>query len=171
MRHLLALLLVLGACAAGAAEPWEAFFSPSLGDLRAEAAEARKAGKQGVLIMYQFAECPYCARMKREVLSRPDVQGFYRSRFHAIEIDTRGALEVTSFHGLTLREKAYARAAGVRGTPTFVFHGLDGKVLATHVGAIFDPQEFLQLGEYVASGAYRDASFAAWRHSAGRKEN
>lgn len=171
MRRLLALLLALAAGAAGAAEPWERFFSPSLGDLRAEAAEARKTGKQALLLMYQFEECPYCARMKREVLSRPDVQDFYLARFRVIEIDTRGAQDVTGFDGRTQPEKAFARAAGIRGTPTFVFHDFDGKVLATQAGGIFDAQEFLQLGEYVASGGYRGGSFAAWRQARGRKAN
>jgi thioredoxin-related protein len=171
MHRIFALLLALGACAAGAAEPWERFFSPSLGDLRAEAIEARKDGKQALVVMYQFEECPYCARMKREVLSRPEVQDFYRRHFRVIEIDTRGALDVTGFDGRTLPEKAFARAAGIRGTPTFVFHDFEGKVLMKQVGAIGDPQEFLQLGEYVATGAYRSAGFAAWRQSLGRKAN
>ncbi|MEW6688233.1 MAG: thioredoxin fold domain-containing protein [Pseudomonadota bacterium] len=149
MRRLLALLLALAACAAGATEPWERFFSPSLGDLRAEAQEARKAGKQALLLMYGFEECPSCARMKREVLSRPEVQDFYVERFRVIEIDTLGAQEVTGFDGRAQPEKAFARAAGIRGTPTFVFHDFDGKVLATHVGGVFDAREFMRLGERV----------------------
>ena len=120
--------------AAGAAEPWERFFSPFLGDLRAEADDARKAGKQGLVVMYQFQECPYCAQMKRDVLSRPDVQEAYRKRFTVVEIDTRGAQPITGFDGRTLPEKEFARAQGIRGTPTFVFYALDGKILATSVG-------------------------------------
>src|SRR5579862_9224168 len=109
MRRFLAFALLAVACAAGAAEPWERFFSPFLGDLRAEADEARKAGKQGLVVMYQFQECPYCARMKREVLSRADVQEAYGRRFVALEIDTRGAQAVTDFDGRTLPEKEFAR--------------------------------------------------------------
>lgn len=169
MRRLFAILLILATGAAGAAEPWEAFFSPSLGDLRAEAAEGRKAGKRALLVMYQFEECPACARMKRDVLSQPAVQDYYRGRFHAVEIDIRGALEVTGFDGRTLPESEYARAAGVRATPTFVFHDFDGTVLVTQVGAINEAEVFLQLGKYVASGAYRKGSFAAYRQALGSK--
>lgn len=132
--------------AAGGAEPWERFFSPFLGDLRAEADDARKAGKQGLVVMYQFQECPYCAQMKRDVLSRPEVQEAYRRHFVAIEIDTRGSQPVTGFDGKTLPEKEFARAQGIRGTPTFVFYSLDGKVIATSVGAA-DAPAFILRGE------------------------
>ena len=144
MRRLLALALFCAACAAAAAEPWERFFTPFLGDLRAEADEARKAGKQGLLVMYQFQECPYCAQMKRDVLSRPEVQAAYARRFTAVEIDTRGAQPVTGFDGRTLPEKDFARAQGIRATPTFVFYSLDGRILATSVGTASAPEFILR---------------------------
>ena len=66
MRRALAALALLCALApAFAAEGWEKFFELSLGDLREEAAEARKSGKQGLVVMYHFDDCPYCARMKQ----------------------------------------------------------------------------------------------------------
>ena len=164
-RALAALLFLLALSPAGAAGDWERFFELSFGDLRTEAAEAKKAGQHGLLVMYHFEECPYCARMKREVLSRPEVQAYYRARFRAIAIDTRGAQEATGFDGRALPEKEFARAAGVRATPTFQFYAPDGTLLATHAGAIFDPAEFTLLGDYVASGAHRHGSFAAYKQS------
>ena len=166
VRRLLATLLFLFALApAGAAEGWEGFFELSFGDLRAEAADARQAGKQGLVVMYHFDACPYCTRMKREVLSRPEVQAYYRRHFRAIAVDTRGSQEVTGFSGKVLPEKEFARAAGVRATPSFQFYAPDGTLLATHAGAIYDPADFMLLAEYVASGAYRNASFTTYRLS------
>jgi thioredoxin-related protein len=166
LRRALAALVFLCALApAAAAGVWENFFELSFGDLRAEAAEAKNSGKQGLVVMYHFDDCPYCARMKREVLSRPEVQAWYRKHFRAISIDTRGALDITGFDGRTVPEKEYARAIGVRATPTFQFYGADGRLLTEHRGAIYDPAEFTLLGEYVASGAYRNASFAAYKQS------
>ena len=165
MKRLLAtLLLVFALSPANAAEGWDRFFELSFGDLRAEAADAKRDGKL-VVVMYHFDDCPYCARMKREVLSRPEVQAQYRKAFRAIAIDTRGSQQITGFDGRSLPENEYARAAGIRATPTFAFHGVDGALLATHAGAIYDPAEFLLLGEYVASGAYRNASFATYKQS------
>ena len=164
MRRLAgALLLALALAPAAAAEAWEKYFELSLGDLRTEAAEARKAGQRGLVLMYHFDDCPYCQRMKREVLSRADVQAAYRAQFRAIALDTRGAQEVTGFDGRALPEREFARAAGIRGTPTFQFYAPDGSLLYTQGGALYDAAEFILLGDYVASGAYRSASFAAYK--------
>jgi len=164
-RFLAALLLLAAVAPARAAEGWERFFELSFGDLRAEAADARKDGKLGLVVMYHFEECPYCERMKREVLSRPEVQAHYRKSFRAIAIDTRGSQPITGFDGRELPENRYAQAIGVRATPTFQFYGVDGTLLATRAGAIYDPAEFMLLADYVASGAYRTTSFAAYKQS------
>jgi len=165
LRRLLAAAALLAALPAAAAEGWEQFFTPFLGDLRAEAADAGKAGKAGVLLMFHFDECPYCAKMKAAVLSRPEVQRYFQERFAAVAIDTRGAQVVSDLDGAALPEKEIARKHGVRATPTFQFYAPDGTLLATQAGAIFDPVEFMLLGDYVASGAYRNASFAAFKQS------
>ena len=160
-----ALLVALAIAPAQAAEGWDKFFELSFGDLRAEAADARKEGKLGLVVMYHFDDCPYCAQMKREILARPEVQSYYAKHFRAIAVDTRGAQDVTDFAGKVLPEKDFARAAGIHATPSFQFFAADGTLLATHAGAIYDPAEFLLLGEYVASGAYRNASFATYKQS------
>jgi thioredoxin-related protein len=156
----LALPLVARATGPEAAEK---FFAPFLGDLRAELAEAKSSGKQGVVLMFHFDDCPYCQRMKQNVLSRDDVQAYYARRFVAVPIDTKGSTEITDFSGKTWAEKDFARAVPIRGTPTFVFYGLDGKPVARHVGEIKDPQEFILLGDYVASDAWRKQSFKEFR--------
>jgi len=164
-RLLATLALALALLPAQAADGWERFFELSFGDLRAEAADAKKEGKRGLVVMYHFDDCPYCARMKSEVLSLPDVQAHYRKKFRAIAIDTRGSQQITGFDGRTLPENEYARAIGLRGTPSFAFYGVDGKLLSMHAGAIYDPAEFMLLGDYVASGAYRNASFSSYKQS------
>ncbi len=151
------LLLMLALAPASAAEDWERFFELSFGDLRAEAADAKKAGQRGLMLMYHFDDCPYCARMKREVLSRPDVQAYYRKRFRVIAVDTRGSQEMTGFSGKALPEKDFARAAGVRVSPTFQFYSPEGKLLATHAGAIYDPAEFMLLADHIKSAAYKQS--------------
>ena len=165
MIRVLALFLALAIAPALAAGPWERFFELSFGDLRAEAAEAKKAGQQGLVVMYHFDACPYCTRMKNEVLARPEVQAWYKARFRAISIDTRGSQEVTGFDGRTLRENEFARARSVRATPTFQFYSPDGILRVTHVGAIYDPAEFILLGEYVVAGDYANTSFNAYKQS------
>ena len=163
MAAVRALAIALFAASALAAEPWEAFFDPFLGDLRAELAEAKSANKTGVVVMYHFEECPYCARMKREVLNRPEVQKAFHRDFGVIAIDTKGAQTITAPDGSVLKERDFAQAMGVRRTPTFDFIGPDGTRLYRHAGGIYDPAEFLLLGQYVASGAYRTLTFTQFK--------
>jgi thioredoxin-related protein len=147
-------LFSTGALAADA----ERFFDQTLGDYRAELESARAAGKQGVLLMFEAEGCPYCRRMRETVLNRADVQDYYRRRFLVFSVDTRGAVPVTDFAGHETTEKRFAEALKVRGTPTFVFVGLDGRELARYAGATRDADEFLRLGRFVAEGRYRQQS-------------
>jgi thioredoxin-related protein len=158
-RFFFFLLFTAGAHAAD----WQAFFDPFLGDLRSEFVEAKSADKTGVVIMYHFEECPFCARMKREVLVRPEVQAQFHKDYVVLAIDTRGSQAITDLEGNVLTEKEYARSNGVGATPTFDFHAPSGERLYRHVGGIFDADEFLLLGRYVASGAHRSLTFAEFK--------
>lgn len=155
-------LLILST-AVHAAEPWEAFFDPFLGDLKTELADARAAGKRGVVIMYHFEACPYCRRMKREVLLKPEVRRAYHKDFTVLAIDTRGAQPITGLDGTVLPENQYAKSVGVHATPTFDFYATDGTRAYRQVGGIFDAHEFVLLERYVASGAYRSQTFAQFK--------
>jgi thioredoxin-related protein len=158
-----AVALALAAAATQARDAMDHFFHPFLGDLKAELAEARATGKKGVMIMYHFEECPSCQWMKAHILSREDVQAFYRERFLLLPIDTLGAVPITDFHGKDWTEKSFAQSIPIRGTPTFIFYGLDGEPVARHVGRISDPSEFMLLGEFVVTGAHRGESFAEYK--------
>ncbi len=173
LLRLLVLALVLGFAPqlrAGAAErdPDSHFFNAFLGDLRDELAQARSTGRKGVLVMYHFEECPSCQRMRRQVLNQPQVQDWFRREFVIVPIDIRGAQPITGVDGQTLPESAYGRAMGIRGTPTFDFYAPDGTRIYRHVGGLFEPREFLLLGKFIVSGAYRDRSFKDYRHDAGK---
>lgn len=167
----LALLLALVAGVAQAADrdPFEHFFHPFLGDLREEVATARAAGKRGVVVMYHFDDCPACQKMKKLVLNRPAVQDWYRREFVVLGIDIRGAQPITGLDGKRLAESEYGRKMTIRGTPSFDFYTPDGAHAYRHTGGIFDPAEFLLLGQYVASGAYRTQTFAQYRQTSAKK--
>jgi len=160
--------LAFAAAAAHGRDAMDHFFHPFLGDLTAELAEARATGKKGVMIMYHFEDCPSCQWMKARILSRADVQAFYRQRFLVVPIDTLGAVPITDFKGREWTEKEFARSIPIRGTPTFIFYDLDGEPVARQVGRISDPAEFMLLGEFVASGAHRGQSFTEYKSRTAR---
>ena len=153
---LLFVLLGFGAQAVMAAEA-DKFFDQTLGDFPAELKAAAAAGKSGVMLMFEAEGCPYCRRMRQQVLSRGDVQAYFRKHFAVFSVDVLGDVPITDFAGKETTEKAYARAAKVRGTPTFLFVGANGAEAARASGAM-DADEFLRLGRYVVEGHYKTQS-------------
>jgi thioredoxin-related protein len=178
LRRLLALAALLLAPVLAAADspggakrdPMQRFFSPSLGDLKAEAADARAGGKRALFLMYVRDDCPYCERMKRDILSLERVQDYYRDNFAVLAVDVKGAVPIVDFTGSSTTEKAFAAAQGIKFTPVIVFYDFDGKRLAHYRGEIRDPAEFLLLGRFVASGAYRTHSFAEYKQTSGSRK-
>lgn len=136
------------------------FFDANTGDLKAELADAKAAGKKGILFMYEQEGCPACLYMKEHVLNRSDVQVLYRKYFANFTIDLFGAVPLKDFSGRDITEKAFAAAAKVRATPTFAFHDLEGREVTRVTGAVRDVEEFKLLAEFVASGAYKIRQFA-----------
>jgi thioredoxin-related protein len=175
-RRLVVLALLLfpalaAAQGAGAArDPMQHFFMPTLGDLKADLDDAKRAGKQAAFVMYVRDDCPYCERMKKDILSRPDVQAWYRERFTVLAIDTKGSVAITDFGGKATKEKDFALAQGVKYTPVIMFYGLDGEPLTRVDGEIRTTEEFMLLGEFVASGAYARMKFSAFKQAARLRE-
>ena len=153
------LFLFLAAWLAGAlAADADKFFDPNLGDFPDELKAARQAGKQGVLLMFEMEGCPYCRRMREQVLSREDVQAYFHRHFATFSVDTLGNQPITDFWGGRTTENGYARSLKVGGTPTFIIFGIDGNELVRLTGAAKDAEEFMLFGRYVAEGRYKTQS-------------
>ena len=141
-----------------------AFFDQTFGDFAEELANAKAQGKQGVLLMFEMDECPFCHRMKSTVLSRPEVQAYFKEHFLIFPVDIEGDVEVTDFSGQPKSQKDFAlKDYRVRATPVFAFFDLQGNLLAKYTGATGDAQEFLWLGDYVTSGRYQDTPFPKYK--------
>ncbi|WP_017926157.1 thioredoxin family protein [Thioalkalivibrio sp. HL-Eb18] len=171
---LAALLLALpGLGSAGVEDPRDPthhFFDPTFGDFPEELEEAREAGKKGILLFFEMDDCPFCHRMKNQVLNQPEVQELYKERFRIFAVDVEGAIEVVNFEGETKTMMDFAtRDFRVRATPVFQFFNLDGEPITRFTGATRDVDEFLLLGEFVAEGHYEDGNFTRFRRErAGR---
>ncbi len=153
--------------AADPRDPYTHFFQPTFGDFQEELEDARADGKRGVLIFFEMDECPFCHRMKQQVLNQPEVQEFYREHFAIFSVDVEGDVEITDFQGNTLRQADFAfREFRVRATPVFQFFNLDGEPTVRFTGATRDAQEFLQLGEFVAEGHYQQMNFTRFKREA-----
>lgn len=160
----LSLLFAGVASAAALRDPETHFFNQSLGDFQEELQIARDDDKQGLLLFFEMDDCPFCARMKRDVLNRPEVQDYYRAHFRIIPVDIEGDVEITDFQGRNLAEKDFAfQINRVRATPVFLFYDLEGEQVARYTGATSGIDEFFWLGEYVVNQVYKDMPFTRYK--------
>jgi thioredoxin-related protein len=170
MRALPALLLLVLASTVQAAEwrdPYTHFFDQTFGDLSEELANAKAAGKKGVMIFFEMDECPFCHRMKQQVLGRPEVQAYYKEHFLLLPIDIEGDVEITDFQGQPTTMKQFSVQNRVRATPVFQFFDLDGQPLkrGRYTGATRDYEEFILLGRYIAEGIYAEQPFTRYKRA------
>ncbi len=161
----LALLIALFALARAVAfaadgrDPYQHFFASGTDDFRAELADAKRGGKKALFVMFEQDGCPGCIYMTQHVLNRPDVQSYYRGHFINFSINIFGAVPFEDFAGRRMTEKTFAQATGIKATPTLMFYDLDGREIVRLTRAIRDPGDFILLGEFVVSGAYRSRTF------------
>ncbi len=167
---LLALLLVDSQVfAAETHDPGTHFFDETWGDLQEELETARAEGKKGILLFFELDECPFCHRMKRSVLNRPEVQKYFRTHFRIFTIDIEGDVEMVGFQGNAITQKDFSfKANRVRATPVMVFYDLDGKEIMRYTGATSGVEEFLWLGEFIAEGHYETMRFTKYKRQKAR---
>ena len=139
------------------------FFALNTGDLKAELADARAAGRTGLMLFFEQEGCPGCRHMKQNILNRKDVQDYYGRNFVSLAIDIYGSVPLRDFAGRESSEKGYAQTLKVRATPTFIFYDLAGNEAVRIVGPLQTPEEFLLLGDFVTSGAYKTRTFAQYK--------
>lgn len=165
---LLALALLTQPVLAETRDPHSHFFMAKMGDFKEELGAARQEGKQGVLIMFEMDECPFCARMKSTVLNQSEVQDWFRRHFLIYSVDVKGGTEMQDFQGNPTTEKAFALANRARATPVFIFFDLDGNPITRFTGATQTPEEFLLLGRYVVESAYKTQPFNLYKKQAAK---
>jgi len=163
---ILATLLAWNAMAraAGGLDPYEHFFQTTFGDFQEELQITQEENKKALLIFFEMDECPFCHRMKQNVLNQPEVQAYFREHFRILSVDVGGDVEVTNFQGETMRQADFAfRENRVRATPVFQFYDHEGQPITRFTGATSGVEEFLWLGEFVADGHYQDNNFSRYK--------
>ena len=167
---LLALVLAAQPAIAGAADaPFDdsvtvrldspAWFKASFLDLRADLAEARAAGKQGLMILFGTEGCAYCQAFIERSLRDPEIAATVRANFDTLQLEVFDDAELADFAGRRLPVKEFARREGAEFTPTLVFYGPDGTRIHRSVGYL-SPERFRTLLGYVTSAQHRTL---AWR--------
>ena len=143
------------------------FFDEAFDDYQQELTIAKENGKQGILIMYEMENCPFCARMKATVLNHGNIQDYFHKNFRIMSVDIDGDIEITNFKGDSTTQKDFSLKNRVRATPVFQFFDLDGKPLKNGklTGATKNKDEFLLLGKFIASKENEKQSFSRYKRA------
>ena len=140
------------------------FFDQSMGDFQEELQTAKDEGKKGIFLFFELDECPFCHRMKTTILNQPDVIAYFKKYFLIFPVDIEGDVEMTDFQGHVTTQKDFAfKQHRVRATPVLAFFDLNGKRVMRYTGATSSKQEFMWLGEYVVSEAYKKQRFSRYK--------
>jgi len=170
--YLLTIILSIGllaptvSTAAAGKDPYKYFFNETWGDFKEELANAKQQNKKGIMIFFEMDECPFCHYMKQNVLNQPEVQAFYRENFLNFAVDIEGDIEITDMNGKTMKQKDFAFVENrVRATPVIAFFDLEGNRIFRHTGKTAGVEEFMWMGEFIASGKYKETSFTRYKRN------
>ena len=156
-------MVPLIAVAAPGRDPFNYFFNDTFGNFADELQTARHEGKQGVLLFFEQADCPFCHYMEQNVLNQPEVQAYYRKHFLSFPVDILGDVAITDFRGRQTTEREFAKVTRVRATPVFAFYDLKGKQIFRYTGSTSGVAEFMLMGRYVVDGTYSKMPFVKYK--------
>ena len=127
-------------------------------DLRAEASAAHANG-QALLVLFSVADCPWCARLRRDYLFPMQKNPDDRRRVVMREIGIDSSEALVDFNGRTTTHAAFARSIGARFSPTVAFFAADGTEAAERLIGYNNPDFY---------GAYLERRIEAARAARSR---
>jgi thioredoxin-related protein len=134
------------------------WFKLSFLDLRDDIKEAKKGGKDGLMIYFGQKYCAYCRAFLEKDLTKEDVKTYIQKHFDVIGVDIHGQRMVTDFAGREMEENRFAVQENTNFTPSIIFYDRDGRE-ALRLRGYYPPYRFRAALEYVADGHYRAESF------------
>ena len=141
------------------------WFKLSFLDLGEDIAEAKQAGKQGIIVYFGQKYCAYCKQFLQD-LGKEDIHIYMQQHFDVIGTDIHGFRMVTDLAGNEVAESRFAREEKTNFTPSVVFYDNDGHE-ALRLRGYYPPYRFRAALEYVADGHYRRESFREYLERAG----
>jgi thioredoxin-related protein len=138
---------------------YPAWFKDSFLDLQQDLADAKQAGKLGIIVYFGQNNCAYCENLLEINWEKhTDIVDYTRKYFDVVPINIWGSLEVTLPNGETLTEKHYADKERTNFTPSLIFYNTEGKQIFRLRGYHL-PYQFRAALDYVVSGYYQEQSF------------
>lgn len=137
---------------------YPAWFKTSFFDLPEDLVEAREAGKQGIMLFISAEHCSYCRAFLDTSLKDATLQQRLRANFDVIGMDIFDDSEMVALNGKEYRVKEFVLLTRASHTPTLMFFGGNGRLLARVVG-YYPPKRFGLLLDFLESRAYEHQHF------------
>ncbi len=108
-----------------------------------------------------LTNCPYCYAVMEENFKTPNYSSYIQDNFDSIEINIRGARDVT-FRGETKTEKEFAQqSVKVRYTPTILFLNGDAEIVM-RLNGYRSAETMEKIFHYVHEKAYQNTDLASY---------
>lgn len=137
------------------------WFKHSLLDLRDDLADARQAGKRGIIVFFSQANCNHCQAFLDTTLGDPATRKRVQESYEVINLDIFNDLEVTDIDGTAAPIRDLAEAKRARFTPTLLFYGIENKPLVKIVG-FYPPETFNRVLDYIDGGHFRHVTLSGY---------
>lgn len=135
------------------------WFKDTFWDLNDDIAEARKAGKKGILIFTSTKTCSYCIAFIERSFSNPKLQARLRKQFDVLGLEVIADTEIIDVDGKAYHVKDFVKKYKSYFTPSLIFFGENGKVLL-NVAGYYPPEKFSLVLDYLEGNHYESVS---WR--------
>jgi len=137
------------------------WFKDSFLDIQSDLAEAKEAGKRGIIVYFGQQRCAYCKQLMQVNFKLPDIVDYTRQHFDVVPIDIWSPEEITTPGGLVTTQSAYAIRMKTSFTPSLLFFNTDGEIVLRLIG-YYPPYQFRAALEYVADGHYKREAFSVY---------
>jgi thioredoxin-related protein len=138
-----------------------AWFKHSFLDLRDDLAEARQAGKTGIVLYLSTRRCSYCRAFVDFTFAEPDIRQAMQRHFDVIGLEIISNSEIIDAQGKTWTVKDYVAHEKAYVTPTLIFIRHDGQRMLRIVG-YYPPEKFRAVLAYLIEGHYQREPLGAF---------
>lgn len=137
------------------------WFKLSSGNLSDDLADAKKAGKKGIITYFGQKRCAYCEQFIKTSLADTDILNYLRKYYDIIAFDIWGIDDITDTDGKQYTERELSIHYKANFTPSLIFYDEDGTPVFRLRG-FYPPYKFRAALQYVAEEFYKDETFAEY---------
>ena len=137
------------------------WFKLSLGDLRDDLEEAKKAGKKGIITYFGQKRCAYCEQFFKTSLADVEIQNYLRDHYDIIAFDIWGIDDIIDTDGTTYTERELSIHYKTNFTPSLVFYDAEGTPVFRLRG-FYPPYKFRAALQYVTEEFYKKEKFSEY---------